>query len=100
MGNKPSTLGPTAMADLTETTHFSEADIRKWYKNFQADFPSGHMTIDQFKDVYAQHFPNGDATKFAEHIFRTFDTDENHHLDFREFMCAISMTAKGDAKVQ
>ena len=96
MGNQPSgKLRPEAMYNLLETTNFSEAELRKWYQEFQKDYPDGQLNIDQFKDVYIQHFPNGNATKFAEHVFRTFDKDKNHKLDFREFMCALSVTARG-----
>jgi Ca2+-binding EF-hand superfamily protein len=97
MGNSSSGkhLRPEVLGDLAEATSFSEQDIREWHRTFMKDFPSGYLGIDQFKDVYIQHFPNGDATKFAEHVFRTFDRDVNHKLDFREFLTAVSITAKG-----
>ncbi|ELT97885.1 hypothetical protein CAPTEDRAFT_149656 [Capitella teleta] len=100
MGNNSSGkhLRPEVMSDLTEATRFSEQDIRQWHQTFMKDFPSGQLGIDQFKDVYVQHFPNGDATSFAEHVFRTFDKDLDHHLDFREFLTAVSITAHGDAE--
>lgn len=97
MGGNIGKLGPEAITDLSETTKFTEDEIRRWYKDYVKDFPTGQMTIEQFKDVYRQHFPNGDATKFAEHVFRTFDKDNDHLLDFREFMTALSVTARGSA---
>ncbi len=41
-------------------------------------------------------FTEGDAQKFCEHIFRTFDTDNSGKIDFTEFLMAINLTTKGD----
>ena len=80
------------------------------------------MTKRQFMILYSQQFPEGDAEtvrleplkplklkqtplkqshnfkpfpfQFSKHVFRTFDTDGDKKLDFREFMTALNMTAR------
>ena len=46
-------------------------------------------------EMYVQIFPGGNAEKFSDNVFRTFDTDRSGTIDFREFMLALHVTSNG-----
>ena len=70
MGAEKSKLRPNDVKALAEQTDFTEKEIKTWYNSFNNDCPSGRLTLNEFKNMYKNFFPDGDVTSFAQHAFR------------------------------
>ena len=94
MGKQQSKLKSSSLEDLRSVTQFSNAEIKEIYKYFLMGTPSGLVKKEEFKIMYSMLVPDGDSSDFAEHVFRTFDTNGDDSIDFREFLCALSINSK------
>jgi len=94
-GGSKKKLNKEDMDFLIDNTNFSKQQIKQWYKGFMRDCPNGQLTRAKFLEVYASFFPDGNAEKFCEHVFRTFDADNSGKIDFKEFLLAINITSAG-----
>ena len=81
---------------LVLNTHYTEDTISEWYKGFKQDCPDGKLSPDAFMKIYSKCFPMGKTAQFCDHVFRTFDTDRNGSIDFKEFLLAIDVTSSGN----
>ncbi|MCJ1444285.1 MAG: Neuronal calcium sensor 1 [Stictis urceolatum] len=95
MGNRQSKLSPAELAQLQRDTKFDKRELQQWYKGFLKDCPSGRLSKTDFQKIYRQFFPQGDANDFAGFVFQVFDKDKSDEIDFREFICALSVTSRG-----
>nr|AAH60902.1 Zgc:73075 [Danio rerio] len=101
MGNAQSGGIPREILDdLRLTTRFSESEITQWYENFQKQCPTGRITLQQFEEIYGKFFPDSDATTYAQHVFRSFDANDDGTLDFKEYVVALHMTSSGKSTLK
>lgn len=79
----------------TVTVRLIRDDFHPHHEGFLKDCPSGNLTKDEFQKIYHQFFPFGDPSKFADYVFNVFDSDKSGTIDFKEFICALSVTSRG-----
>ena len=51
----------------------SAGEVRRLYRAFKQDCPTGIVDEDTFKDVYDKIFPLGDASQYAHLVFLSID---------------------------
>ncbi|KAM5132505.1 visinin-like [Mantella aurantiaca] len=101
MGNtKSGALSKEILDDLKMNTRYSEDELCKWYESFKKQCPDGKITRPDFEKIYANFFPNSDPKTYAQHVFRSFDTNDDGTLDFREYIIALHLTSSGKTSLK
>ena len=83
---------------LKARTGYDESTIKQMHEMFMKDCPNGRLTPNKFIDLYKLFIWRGNAEMYCEHVFRTFDTDQNGFIDFGEFLMAMYVTSAGSAE--
>ncbi|GCB63593.1 S-modulin-like [Scyliorhinus torazame] len=96
MGNtKSGAISKDILEDLKMNTKYSEEELAVWYQTFLKECPSGLISMEQFEKIYASFFPDRDPKAYAQHVFRSFDTNSDGTLDFKEYIIALHLTSSG-----
>ena len=83
---------------LKASTGYDESTIKQIHKMFMKECPNGRLTPNKFIDLYKLFIWTGNAEEYCQHVFRTFDTDQNGFIDFDEFLVAMYVTSAGSAE--
>ena len=83
---------------LKANTGYDEATIKESHNIFIKECPNGRLTPDNLLDLYEPFFCKGKAEQYCNHVFRTFDRDQNGFIDFEEFVLAMYVSSDGSAK--
>ncbi|XP_064625299.1 neurocalcin homolog isoform X2 [Lineus longissimus] len=95
MGGEGSKISPKDLKDVKANTEFDSKEIKTWYKDFSQSCPEGKLGKKEMAMMFTNLFPDGDPDTFTENVFRTYDTNGDGSVDFREFMIGISVTSRG-----
>ncbi|KAM8762199.1 guanylyl cyclase-activating protein 2-like [Acanthopagrus schlegelii] len=86
------------MGQAQQTENNPEIDVKvlqDMYKKFVMECPSGLLFLHEFKRFFGVE-PTGEASDYAENMFRAFDTNGDNTIDFLEFVAALNLVFRGD----
>ncbi|XP_046978155.1 Kv channel-interacting protein 4-like [Vanessa cardui] len=87
---------PDSIAALRRATRFTEPELKRLYRGFKAECPTGVVKEETFKLIYSQFFPQGANTaQYAHYVFNTLDQDRSGLLSFEEFVTGLSILSRG-----
>merc|ERR1711953_503069 len=80
---------------IARNTAMEKDAVEKQYQNFLTKHPDGRISRGSFHDMMKECYPGTDTEKLERHIFRMYDTNEDGHIDFREFMIVLYVMSNG-----
>lgn len=102
MGNRSSKLNPEELCELQIKTAQSPHQLRKLYRDFLAQYPSGEMNRSEYLELLQKLYPGRNCQELCDILFKVCDVNENDMIDFKEFMTQSVMMVRGsyDEKVR
>jgi len=85
---------PYVMRQISADTGRDEHTLQNFYTAFQKECPSGHMTPEDFANLYEKVFTSGAAQDLRNKAFGAFSKNGNT-IDFRDFVTVIHLTSNG-----
>ncbi|RLU25493.1 hypothetical protein DMN91_001649 [Ooceraea biroi] len=87
---------PDSLASLCRATRFTEAELKRIYRGFKAECPTGVVREETFKCIYSKFFPQGaNTSQYAHYVFNTLDQDHSGLLSFEDFVTGLSILSRG-----
>ncbi|XP_041647394.1 guanylyl cyclase-activating protein 2-like [Cheilinus undulatus] len=86
------------MGQTQPTQNSEEIDVKAiqdMYRKFVMECPSGRLFLHEFKRFFGVD-PTGEASEYAENMFRAFDKNGDNTIDFLEFVAALNLVFRGD----
>ncbi|KAL4236839.1 hypothetical protein ACF0H5_005225 [Mactra antiquata] len=80
----------------------SEEEIQACYKAYQEGRNSkknDELNRDEFKKVYSALF-QCESEELADHVFRSFDVNNDGHVNFQEFLLGLCLSGSSDAETK
>ena len=62
-GNIGKGTSPKNIEELTSDSKYTTEEVKRWSQSFSKQYPQGYISPHDFKKIYGDTFPQGDASK-------------------------------------
>ncbi|XP_010777759.1 guanylyl cyclase-activating protein 2 [Notothenia coriiceps] len=86
------------MGQIQQTENSKYVDvqiIQDMYQKFVLECPSGLLFLHEFKRFFGVA-ATGEASDYAESMYRAFDRNRDNTIDFLEFVAALNLVFRGE----
>ncbi|MBN3308644.1 guanylyl cyclase-activating protein 2 [Amia ocellicauda] len=87
-------MGQAQCAGAAGPQGIGAADLQEMYKKFVVECPSGALFLHEFKHFFGID-PNGEASEYADNMFRAFDKNGDKTIDFLEYVAGLNLVLRG-----
>jgi len=86
---------------IASNTGMDKDRVEMQYQKFLSNHKNGKISKRSFQAMLRESYPGAEPSvlgKLSQHIFRMYDTNQDGHIDFREFMVALNVMNSGSAE--
>ncbi|KAF2369229.1 EF-hand domain [Trinorchestia longiramus] len=100
----PPRYRPMPLEQLSRNTRFSKQELQFMYRGFKQECPSGVISEETFRKIYAKLFPVGNTVDdgsgrntamYAHYVFGTMDPEGSGQITFEDFITGLAVLLKG-----
>ncbi|XP_034536482.1 guanylyl cyclase-activating protein 2-like [Notolabrus celidotus] len=71
-------------------------NIQELYRKFASECPSGNLHLHEFKKIFGVNSSSSEEeAAYMDNVFRSFDTNQDGHIDFMEYVAAVHLVLRG-----
>jgi len=97
----PRRYRPHSLAQLSRETGFTRDEIKRLYRGFKTECPTGILSEEGFHNIYANFFPWGEENyhsnicSYSHYLFSLLDDSGTGSLTFGDFVANLSLLIRG-----
>jgi len=91
-------LSERELTNIAANTGLELERVELQYQKFLSNHKHGNISKRSFQAMLRESYPGAEPAvlgKLSHHIFRMYDTNQDGHIDFREFMLALNVMNSG-----